>query len=339
MKVRFLDLTRNPVNKEHQDLGIPPVEESVTHTLSLDQPARDGVVGATSEDRTMRLAMWFAVLTIGALIIYLFARLFITQTWTGGINAIGETLTDNLFWIAVAVGFFAQAVDGALGMAYGITATTFLLSSGASPAVASASVHIAEIFTTGFSGIAHARFGNVNKKLFLRLLVPGMIGGIVGAIVVTQIDGKILRPYVSAYLVIMGAYILAKAWRYIRPPKNAPRHVGKLALFGGFVDAAGGGGWGPVVTTTLLGRGEDPRTTIGSVNFAEFFLALASAALFAILVGAGTWPIVGGLVVGGLFAAPFAALLCKKLHAKTLMIVVGLLITGLSLWNLYKAFA
>lgn len=338
MKVRFRDLTRNPVNEERRDLGIPPVEESITHSLALDQPAQDDVVVDSSGDRTMRLAMWFAVLTIGVLIIYLFARLFITQTWTGGISSIGETLADNVFWIAVAVGFFAQAVDGALGMAYGITATTFLLSSGASPAVASASVHIAEVFTTGFSGIAHARIGNVDKKLFLRLLVPGMVGGVVGAIVVTQIDGKILRPYVSGYLVIMGIYILAKAWRYIRPPKNTPRHVGKLALFGGFVDAAGGGGWGPVVTTTLVSNGGDPRTTIGSVNFAEFFLALASAALFAILVGAGTWPIVGGLIVGGLCAAPFAALLCKKLHAKTLMIVIGFLITGLSMWNLYKAF-
>jgi uncharacterized protein len=338
VKIRFLDLSRNSVNKEHQQLGIPPVEEAITRSLSPQRRAESAAAAAWPDmDRTLRLAVWFALLSIGALIIYLFARLFITNTWIGGLNAIGETLADNVFWVAVAVGFLAQAIDGALGMAYGVTATTFLLSSGASPAIASASVHIAEIFTTGFSGIAHAKFGNVNKKLFLRLLVPGMLGGILGAIVVTQIDDRVLKPYVSAYLVIMGIYILGKAWRYIHLPKQSTRHVGKLALFGGFVDTAGGGGWGPVVTTTLLGRGNDPRTTIGSVNFAEFFLALASAALFAILVGAGTWPIVGGLVVGGLFAAPFAAFLCKKLHAKTLLIIVGVLISSLSLWNLYKA--
>jgi uncharacterized protein len=343
VKIRYLDFSRNPVNKEHQQLGIPPVEEAIARSLSLEQPSESAdsavAIAAPDMDRTLRLAVWFAVLSVSAIIIFLFARLFITNTWAGGLSAIGQTLADNIFWIAVAVGFFAQAIDGALGMAYGITATTFLLSTGASPAVASASVHIAEVFTTGFSGVAHAKFGNVDKRLFLRLLVPGMLGAIIGAVVVTQVDGQIFKPFISAYLVIMGVYILAKAWRYIRPPQTAPRHVGKLALFGGFVDAAGGGGWGPVVTTTLLGKGNDPRTTIGSVNFAEFFLALASATLFAILVGAGTWPIVGGLVIGGLFAAPFAAFLCKRLHAKTLLIIVGVLISSLSLWNLYAALA
>jgi hypothetical protein len=348
VKIRILDLSRSPVNKEHQQLGIPPVEESVARSLAEERDSEALPVAPTEPataivkpdmDRTLRLAVWFAFLSIVTLIAFLFARLFLTTSVSGGLDAIGQTLADNIFWVAVGVGFVAQAVDGALGMAYGVTATTFLLSSGASPAVASASVHIAEIFTTGFSGIAHARFGNVNKQLFLRLLVPGMLGGVVGAIVVTQIDGAVLKPYISAYLVIMGVYLLGKAWRYIHLPRKATGHVGKLALFGGFVDAVGGGGWGPVVTTTLLGNGGDPRTTIGSVNFAEFFLALASAALFAILVGAGTWPIVGGLVVGGLFAAPFAAFLCKRIHARALLFIVGALVTLLSLWNLYKALA
>jgi len=250
-----------------------------------------------------------------------------------------ETLHSGPFWSAVAVGFFAQAVDGALGMAYGVTATTFLLGAGASPAAASASVHIAEIFTTGFSGVSHLKYGNVNKQLFLRLLVPGILGAVLGALFITQFDGKALRPYVTAYLLLMGLYILSKAFRTFRTRSGEPKHVRKLAAFGGFVDAAGGGGWGPVVTSTLVGSGRDPRTTIGSVNFAEFFITVATAASFSLLAGSSIWVLVAGLVVGGLFAAPFAALLCRHLRARTLLIFVGVLITSLSAWNLYRALA
>lgn len=324
MKIRNLRLTGASVNREHLQFRLPPVERVI-----VDPGAHPA----------LRAAFWCAFLVIVTLTLLLLGRLFLPNNWAGGLQAISETLSSNVFWIAVAVGFFAQAVDGALGMAYGVTATTFLLGTGASPAVASASVHIAEIFTTGFSGMSHVRFGNVNKNLFLRLLIPGILGGVLGAVVITRIDGAVLKPYVSAYLLLMGIYILSKAWRYLHLGKNDPKHVRKLALFGGFVDSAGGGGWGPVVTTTLLGSGNDPRTTIGSVNFAEFFLTLASGATFALLVGTNTWPIVGGLVLGGLFAAPFAAVLCKRLHARVLLVIVGTLISALSFYNLYKALA
>jgi len=179
----------------------------------------------------------------------------------------------------------------------------------------------------------------VNRQLFLRLLVPGMIGAVLGAIFITQFDGKVLKPYVTAYLLVMGIYILSKAFRQLRARSDEPAHVGKLAAFGGFVDAAGGGGWGPVVTSTLVGSGRDPRTTIGSVNFAEFFITVATAGSFTLLAAPGTWMLVAGLVVGGLFAAPFAALLCRHLRARALLITVGLLITSLSAWNLYRALA
>ncbi|GAB1719606.1 MAG: Protein of unknown function DUF81 [Nitrosospira sp.] len=322
MKIRNLDLTQNPINAEHQELGLPPVEEPVSH------PGTHPLLHA---------AMWFAGLVLIVLVLFLAARFFLSNNWSGSWQIIGETISGKVFWSAVLVGFLAQVVDGALGMAYGVTATTFLLATGASPGVASASVHIAEIFTTGVSGISHAKFGNVNKDLFVRLLVPGILGGILGAILVTQVDGTAFKPYISAYLLMLGIYILSKAFRPLRLRKNAPKHVGKLALFGGFVDAAGGGGWGPVVTSTLVGSGNDPRTTIGSVNFAEFFLTLAGATVFTLLMETNTWPIIVGLVFGGLFAAPFAAVLCKKLHAKTLLILVGTLITLISLYNLYRA--
>jgi uncharacterized protein len=322
MNLRNPDLTGNPVNDELQQLGLRPVGEIVPHT---------GV------HPVLHAAAWFTSLAMIALVVYLMGRLFLPNNWVGGMELVRETLHSGVFWSAVAVGLLAQVVDGALGMAYGVTATTFLLAGGASPAAASASVHIAEIFTTGVSGVSHVKLGNVDKGLFLRLLIPGIVGAILGAALVTYIDGVIFKPIMAAYLLIMGVYILGKAFRELRRRTQEPMHVGKLALLGGFTDAAGGGGWGPVVTSTLIGTGGDPRTTIGSVNFAEFFLTLTSAATFALLMETNAWPIIAGLVVGGLAAAPFAALLCKKLPARTLLLLVGTLITVLSAFNLYRA--
>lgn len=323
MKFRDLDLTDNAVNVEHAALGLPPVEQSASH------PTKHPI---------LNIAMWLAFFMLLAATGYLITRLFSQNGLAGTEQIIVATLKSEIFWTAVAVGLIAQIIDGALGMAYGITSTTFLLATGTSPAIASASVHIAEVFTTGVSGISHAKLGNVNKSLFLKLLIPGIIGAVVGAFILTSIDGKILKPYISIYLLIMGIYIISKIFRKLKPTTKAPRHVAKLALFGGFVDAVGGGGWGPVVTTTLVGSGHNPRETIGTVNFAEFFLTFASAIVFSILVGEGPWPIVAGLVFGGLFAAPFAAYACKKLHARTLLILVGAVISTVSLFTLYKTF-
>ncbi len=323
MKIRDLDLSSSPLNAEHEALGLPPVEDYVSHP---------------DNHPILRSAMWFAILVLAGLLLFISWRLFFGDNGGhSGLQIIESTLSSQTFWSAVAVGFFAQMIDGALGMAYGITATTFLLSAGASPAAASASVHIAEVFTTGLSGISHVKLGNVNKSLFLRLLLPGIIGAILGAVLITQFDGEVLKPFISAYLLLMGLYILSKAYRHVKQRKE-PKHIAKLALFGGFVDAAGGGGWGPVVTSSLLGSGSDPRTTIGSVNFAEFFLTITSATSFILLAGEpSTWMMVAGLVFGGLFAAPFAALLCKKLPARTLLTIVGCLITLISAYNIYKA--
>lgn len=323
MKIRDLDLSSSPLNAEHEALGLPPVEDYVSHP---------------DNHPILRSAMWFAILVLAGLLLFITWRLFFGDNGGhSGLQIIESTLSSQTFWSAVAVGFFAQMIDGALGMAYGITATTFLLSAGASPAAASASVHIAEVFTTGLSGISHVKLGNVNKSLFLRLLLPGIIGAILGAVLITQFDGEVLKPFISAYLLLMGLYILSKAYRHVKQRKE-PKHIAKLALFGGFVDAAGGGGWGPVVTSSLLGSGSDPRTTIGSVNLAEFFLTITSATSFILLAGEpSTWMMVAGLVFGGLFAAPFAALLCKKLPARTLLTIVGCLITLISAYNIYKA--
>jgi uncharacterized protein len=324
MKARDLDLSDNRINAEHQALGLPPVEMAVTHPRL---------------EPTLRWTLWSVVLLLGGASFYLIARLFNQHTGQTGLQLVVSALESREFWAAASVGLLAQTVDGALGMAYGITSTSFLLATGASPAVASASVHIAEVFTTGVSGISHIKFGNVDRKLFLRLLLPGIVGASVGAWVVSSIDGAALKPYIAGYLLLMGLYVISKVFRTIRARREAPRHVAKLGLVGGFVDAVGGGGWGPVVTTTLVGTGQDPRMTIGSVNLAEFFLTFVSAGVFAMLVGESPWFTVAGLVLGGLFAAPLAAMLTRRLHTKVLLALVGTVIVAISAFNLYRALA
>ena len=175
----------------------------------------------------------------------------------------------NDILLFIAIGFLAQLVDGAIGMAYGITATTTLMSLGVTPATASASVHAAEVFTTAASGAAHWRLGNVDWRLVRRLAVPGMIGGAAGAYVLSTIPGDRIRPIVAAYLLVMGCVIIWRALRTESRPHTCPRHAGLTGFFGGFLDAIGGGGWGAMVTTTLIGRGASPRLAIGSANIAR----------------------------------------------------------------------
>jgi len=235
------------------------------------------------------------------------------------------------------VGFAAQMIDGALGMAYGISSTSFLLGLGIPPALASSSVHVSEVFTSGVSGLSHLKMGNVNKRLFQRLVLPGMVGAVTGAYILTNIDGNVIKPYIAFYLLIMGIVVLRKAFRK-NVVQRDEKTLAPLALFGGFMDAVGGGGWGPIVASTLLSKGHQARYAIGSVNLAEFFIALAGAITFVSLIGAGNWQIIAGLVLGGSVAAPFAAYLCRWFSTRTLMIMVGILIIGLSIRTLILTF-
>lgn len=347
MKLRDPDYRRTPVNEEHLALGLPPVEIAVSQAAEQGpgstQPESDARLqpgsAAISDHRALRLALWSVVVLLTAATLWLTNLLFNRTDGQSGLHLALAALDHPGFWTAVAVGLLAQTVDGALGMAYGITSTSFLLATGSSPAVASAAVHIAEVFTTGASGIAHLRFGNVRRDLFLRLLVPGIVGSVAGAVLVSKIDGAQLKPWISAYLLVMGLYVLGKVVRRPRQARREPQHVAALGLTGGFVDAVGGGGWGPVVTSTLVGTGQDPRTTIGSVNLAEFFLTFVTAGAFAVLVDQTPWVTVAGLVVGGLFAAPLAAWLTRRLHTRVLLVLVGGLIALTSLFNLWQALA
>jgi len=237
----------------------------------------------------------------------------------------------------VLVGFIAQLIDGSLGMAYGVTSTSFLMSAGVPPALASASVHAAEVCTTGASGMSHWRFGNVDKKLFRKLALPGALGAMAGAWFLSSVDGERIKPFVAAYLLCMGGIVLKRALKG-KPKVGKPRRAGLLALIGGFVDASGGGGWGPVVNSTLMAQGGIARYTIGTVNAVEFIVALAASGVFFLFMGISAPGIILGLIVGGVLAAPLGALLISRIPQRTAMIVVGLLIIGLSLYNLAHHF-
>jgi len=243
--------------------------------------------------------------------------------------------------VYVLVGFLAQMIEGALGKAYGVSSNTFLLSVGIPHAAASASVHMAEVVTTGISGLSHWRLGNVDWKLVKRLLIPGVIGGVAGAYLLTSIDGDIIKPYIAGYLLIMGVVIIYKAFTIVprtKPDEYHGPNISWLGLFGGFCDAIGGGGWGPVVTSTLVARGKYPRMTIGSVNFSEFFVTFAESVTFVLALSFSQyWQIILGLLIGGGIAAPLAARVTKGIPIKALMILVGILIIILSIRTIFLA--
>jgi hypothetical protein len=246
-------------------------------------------------------------------------------------------LMAEVILLYMAVGFAAQMIDGAIGMAYGVSASTILLSAGVPPATASACVHVAELFTTGASGLAHWRAGNVDRRLVTRLLLPGMLGGALGAYALSSLPGHKLKPFVSVYLLVLGLLILWKAYRPMPTVDIHEARVRLLGFVGGLLDAFGGGGWGPIVTSTLLGNGAVPRTVIGSVNAAEFFVTLTISATFVATIGLSLWPIVLGLVLGGILAAPFAALATKHMPDRALMVIVGVVVVSLSFRNLTMA--
>ncbi len=239
------------------------------------------------------------------------------------------------FLLYVAAGFAAQLIDGTLGMAYGVTATTLLLTLGLPPGVASATVHAAECMTTGVSAVSHHAFGNVRADLFRRLVVPGVVGAAIGAYILSSIPGDAMKPWVAAYLLVMGIVIMTKAFREF-PPRVVTTHVAPLGFVGALVDALGGGGWGPIVASTLIARGSDVRQTVGSVNAAEFFVTASASITFVLMLGLSHWDVIAGLALGGMLAAPIGAWACARLPVTPLMAGVGVLVVVLSLQTLWS---
>jgi uncharacterized membrane protein YfcA len=246
------------------------------------------------------------------------------------------------FWLFGAVGFLAQIVDGALGMAYGVISTTVLLSFGVSPANASAAVHAAKVFTGAASGASHIYYRNIDWRMLGLLSAGGVAGGVLGAYVLTSIRGEVVKPYVVGWLFLMGLVILFRAWKQARPQVFSWRTPLPLGLVGGFFDAIGGGGWGPVVTSSLMGAGADPRKAIGTANAAEVFMAAATSVAFLVSLASGHWRTAGlsglawslaGLIGGGIIAAPVAGWMTKVLPIRALTWIVGLLVVGLAAWQ------
>jgi uncharacterized membrane protein YfcA len=270
---------------------------------------------------------------LGGLILFGLIRVFSPGSVLSAPLSSFQTILAGKFLYFLAVGFVAQLIDGALGMAYGVTSTSLLLSAGVSPSVASASVHAAEVFTTGAAGISHWKFGNVRNDLFVKLAIPGAAGAALGAYVLTSFDGNVIRPYLAVYLLLMGVIILLKAVGKTNSVREL-KHIRLLAVFGGFVDASGGGGWGPVVTSTLISGGHQTRPTIGTTNAVEFLVAMTAAGVFSLFVGFAGWQVVLGLILGGVLAAPLGAYACHKINPRACMLLVGCLIVILSVRTL-----
>jgi len=245
---------------------------------------------------------------------------------------------DELLITFFIVGFVAQLIDGSLSMGYGVATSSMLLGLGVPPASASACVHFAEIFTTGASGVSHIKFGNVDRSLFWKLAIPGVVGAILGAYVLTSLPASTVKPFVAVYLLIAGLIILRKAMATSIEKRKVTDKLAPLGFVGGFLDASGGGGWGPIVASNLVARGRKPRKAIGSAILAEFFVALAASLTFLATVGLGQWKIILCLIVGGVLAAPFGAIVCRKLSPRVIMVIVGVLVIFFGIRAIAQAF-
>lgn len=248
-------------------------------------------------------------------------------------------LDRNLIWIFLT-GFIAQLIDGALGMGYGVASSTAMLSLGLNPATISGSIHTAEVFASGASGISHYKFGNVNMKLFWRLVVPGVLGAIAGAFALYMLGEKysqLIRPIIAAYTLLLGIRFLYNALNK-NPQFTKIKRYRALAAFGGFFDSFGGGGWGPIVTTTLINSGRSHKYTVGTVSLTEFFVTLASALTFFELIGIDHWQTIFALILGGTISAPIAAKLAGRLPKKTASLLLGCLVIFWSLRIIIKLF-
>ena len=245
---------------------------------------------------------------------------------------------DPQFWLFVAVGFGAQLVDGLLGMGYGVVTQIFLMGAGVPLAAVSSSIHTAEVFSAGASGYSHYRFGNVNRRLFKALLAPGIIGAIIGSALLVWLGeeyARYIKPLLAVYTLLLGFRILSRGF-VKRKARTKVKKLGILAAAGGFLDSFGGGGWGPLVTSTLIAKGKTPQYVIGSVSLSEFFVTLASAVTFFSFLGLAHWMIVAGLIVGGVVAAPLSARLAGKLPVRLMFVLVGFVVVFWSLRVLWK---
>ncbi|HAD15052.1 MAG TPA: ABC transporter permease [Saprospirales bacterium] len=285
-------------------------------------------------DRKWRRIATAALAAFGLSLIFHVVSYYVpTHTWPDLIAGI-----DREFWLFMGVGFLAQMADGLLGMGYGVVTQIFLMGAGVPLAAVSSSIHTAEVFTAGASGYSHFRFGNVNRRLFRAILIPGVVGAIVGALLLSALGktyAMYIKPMLAVYTLLLGLRILSRAF-FKNNQKKKARHLGWLAGAGGFLDSFGGGGWGPLVTSSLIAKGKTPQYVIGTVSLTEFFVTLASAVTFFTFIGLSHWLVIAGLIIGGVAAAPLSARLAGKLPAKWMFLLVGGMVVFWSLRVLSK---
>jgi uncharacterized membrane protein YfcA len=296
--------------------------------MTTDKSNDTVTIENVSQERKWRKVAYICLIIIAVLFLSIAAYTYLSYDIAVSLSKDFIAQLDDKFYYMLLVGFLAQLVDGALGMGYGVISTTLLLSGGLNPAVISGSIHTAEMFSSGASGFSHYRFGNVNKKLFKTLLIPGVLGAIAGALLLGYAGeefSKWIRPVISFYTLLLGIRILSNAFKKQQKPQKVKR-AGWLAGAGGFLDSFGGGGWGPLVTSTLISKGRTPKYVIGSVSLTEFFVTMASAVTFFFILGVSHWQSILGLIIGGVVAAPIAAKLVGKLPIKKMFIGVATIV-------------
>lgn len=316
--------------------------QNIVERLSLPLAAGEEAILATFphqnldriRDYKWRRIATLAMTAFGLLLIFNVLSFYVpVQTWPKHIGSI-----DHQFWLFLGVGFLAQLADGLLGMGYGVVTQIFLLNAGVPLAAVSSSIHTAEVFTAGASGYSHYRFGNVNRRLFRVLVLPGVLGAIAGALLLSWLgeeNAGWVKPLLAAYTLLLGIRILSRAF-VKKKTKRKARRLGWLAGAGGFLDSFGGGGWGPLVTSTLLAKGKTPQYVIGTVSLTEFFVTFASAITFFTFIGMSHWLVIAGLLIGGVTAAPFSARLAGKLPVRWMFMLVGVMVVFWSLRVLWK---
>lgn len=287
-------------------------------------------------DRKWRRLATAALAAFGLSLVFNVISFYIPMhTWS---QAVGQV--DPQFWLFLGVGFMAQLADGLLGMGYGVVTQIFLMGAGVPLAAVSSSIHTAEVFTAGASGYSHYRFGNVNRRLFRAILLPGVVGAVVGAFLLSKLGEQYaayIKPALAVYTLLLGLRILSRAF-VKKAKKRKARRLGWLAGAGGFLDSFGGGGWGPLVTSTLIAKGKTPQYVIGTVSLTEFFVTFASAVTFFSLIGLSHWMVIAGLIVGGVLAAPLSARLAGKLPVRWMFVLVGVTVIFWSarvLWRVW----
>ena len=318
-----------------QDEGIGLQEQQLDHSAGSYSPP----ISLERTNKWRRIAKWSLVI-FGSMLIghFIFSYIPFKALASGTIDFYLQ-LDKNFGWILLA-GFLAQIIDGSLGMGYGITSATIMLSLGVNPAVMSGSIHTAEMFASGASGLSHYRFGNVNMKLFKAIVIPGVIGAIAGAWLLVKFGeshAQYLRPIMACYTLFLGVKFIINAFRKT-VPKQKFKHYKLLAGAGGFLDSFGGGGWGPIVTSTLINRGRTPKYVIGTVSLTEFFVTLSSAFAFFMMIGVSHWQAIVALIIGSLVAAPIAARLAGKMPRKTAFLLLGILVVFWSCRIIVKLF-